>query len=344
MNEIFCNTYGKRDADGIYRVEMRGTGARIRQMTALRYLEWVCPVAGGLFYAVGQEEGGGSYIRSFYHEQHSDTFVPVDKKLFSWKGVSHMSLMENEGRLLAAVYGEGMLVSVRVREGQIGGEDSRVAFEGHGPREDRQEASHPHFVKWMQGEYWAADLGADAVYHCNRTEWFGKRGKWMTEYMTEGSGPRYLEMNPSGGMIYLITELSNELLVLERTVSGKLKERQRIALVSERMEESLASVLCADWTGNRLYAGIRGANLVRELSVTENGTLREKGELHTGGWPRSLLYLPEPARLLVAEEESEHSSGMLECFDLSDQNSMWRIRLTGAYQIYEKKDRIRQAL
>ena len=103
MNEIFCNTYGKRDADGIYRVEMRGTGARIRQMTALRYLEWVCPAAGGLFYAVGQEEGGGSYIRSFYHEQHSDTFVPVDKKLFSWKGVSHMSLMENEGRLLAAV-------------------------------------------------------------------------------------------------------------------------------------------------------------------------------------------------------------------------------------------------
>ena len=71
-----------------------------------------------------------------------------------------MSFWEQGKALLIAVYGEQMVVSVDVAEGRIGKESGRVIFKGNGPVVSRQEASHPHFVKWMQEECWIADLGA----------------------------------------------------------------------------------------------------------------------------------------------------------------------------------------
>ncbi len=114
------------------------------------------------------------------------------QKALSWKGVSHMSLMENEGRLLAAVYAEGMLVSVRVREDRSVGRQPGGLSRDTGPRKDRQEASHPHFrVKWMQGNTGGGSWSRCCIYHCNRTEWFGKRGK-MDDRVHDGRiGPRY---------------------------------------------------------------------------------------------------------------------------------------------------------
>ena len=63
-----------------------------------------------------------------------------------------MSFWEQGKALLIAVYGEQMVVSVDVAEGRIGKESGRVIFKGNGPVVSRQEASHPHFVKWMQEE------------------------------------------------------------------------------------------------------------------------------------------------------------------------------------------------
>lgn len=62
-----------------------------------------------------------------------------------------MSFWEQGKALLIAVYGEQMVVSVDVAEGRIGKESGRVIFKGNGPVVSRQEASHPHFVKWMPG-------------------------------------------------------------------------------------------------------------------------------------------------------------------------------------------------
>ena len=62
---------------------------------------------------------------------------------------------------MIAVYGEqNGCISGRKAEGRIGKESGRVIFKGNGPVVSRQEASHPHFVKWMQEECWIADLGA----------------------------------------------------------------------------------------------------------------------------------------------------------------------------------------
>lgn len=148
-----------------------------------------------------------------------------------------MSFWEQGKALLIAVYGEQMVVSVDVAEGRIGKESGRVIFKGNGPVVSRQEASHPHFVKWMQEECWIADLGADAVYHSSESQLWGNRDNWRIEQQPRGSGPRFLEIHPLGKIVYLVTELSNELIVLEKNSDGGLKEKQRVSLLLPEHEK-----------------------------------------------------------------------------------------------------------
>ena len=79
----------------------------------------------------------------------------------------------------------------------------------------------------MQEECWIADLGADAVYHSSESQLWGNRDNWRIEQQPRGSGPRFLEIHPLGKIVYLVTELSNELIVLEKNSDGGLKEKQR---------------------------------------------------------------------------------------------------------------------
>ena len=245
-----------------------------------------------------------------------------------------MSFWEQGKALLIAVYGEQMVVSVDVAEGRIGKESGRVIFKGSGPVVSRQEASHPHFVKWMQEECWIADLGADAVYHSSESQLCGNRDNWRIDQQPRGSGPRFLEIHPLGKIVYLVTELSNELIVLEKNSDGGLKEKQRVSLLPAGARKSLSSILCPYRTKGRLFVGVRGANLIRELVVEQTGMIREGRILQTLGWPRSFLYLKQLDCLLIADEEFAESTGRLELFDLCEGKRLWEKRMPRAYQIY----------
>ena len=270
MTFYFYNTFGNTSTDGIYRIDLGRNDSRETLAAPLKNLEWACIAPNGILYAVGQEESGGSYIQSFYLKQLTGELFFLEKSCFPWRGISHMSFWEQGKALLIAVYGEQMVVSVDVAEGRIGKESGRVIFKGNGPVVSRQEASHPHFVKWMQEECWIADLGADAVYHSSESQLWGNRDNWRIEQQPRGSGPRFLEIHPLGKIVYLVTELSNELIVLEKNSDGGLKEKQRVSLLPAGARKSLSSILCPDWTKGRLFVGVRGANLIRDLVVEQN--------------------------------------------------------------------------
>lgn len=90
---------------------------------------------------------------------------------------------------------------------------------------------------------------------------------------------------------------------------------QRICLDCAGVKDSLASVLQITPDGDRLYAGVRGLNQIKEFIVEPEGTLREARLFTSCGWPRSFLYREENALLIVNEEYGD-SKGALELWDL----------------------------
>ncbi|KZS96560.1 putative isomerase YbhE [Sistotremastrum niveocremeum HHB9708] len=88
-----------------------------------------------------------------------------------------------------------------------------VRFEGTGPREDRQEKSHPHQVYHhpSREELLIPDLGADKVHRLLRDE--TKEGEWVVKgeiSVKAGSGPRHVFVKDD--VLYIVGELSSELL------------------------------------------------------------------------------------------------------------------------------------
>ena len=72
-----------------------------------------------------------------------------------------------------------------------------------------------------------------------------------------------------------------------------------------------------------MFVGVRGANLIRELVVEQNGMIREGRILQTLGWPRSFLYLKQLDCLLIADEEFAESTRKAGAFDLCEGKRLW---------------------
>ncbi|KAM0746596.1 putative isomerase YbhE [Meredithblackwellia eburnea MCA 4105] len=91
-------------------------------------------------------------------------------------------------------------------------------FTGKGPREDRQEAPHPHgvFLDPTKSLLFNADLGSDTL-----QVWSVKKGAKMERLddipVAKGAGPRHLIFSQRGSktLLYLLLELSNEVSIFE---------------------------------------------------------------------------------------------------------------------------------
>lgn len=336
MEYLYCSSFGEKPANGISLIKTGDdSGAaliEVKQAAMLKNLEYMTGTKDGYLYAAGRYSPDISYIQSFRIDRDNGLLDPVDCRTFDWKGISYMSADSKEEHLLTAVYGSGRITAVGISGGKIGSQTADIAFEGCGPVENRQERSHPHFVECTGGICYMADLGGDAWYYIEENG-LAADAAWHRVEERSGSGPRNMAFHPSKEILYLLTELSNELVVYGKSGSERWEAMQRIGLGRRGIKGSLASVLQITPDGNRLYAGVRGLNQIKEFVVEPEGTLMEARFLTTCGWPRSFLYLEEDA-LLIANEEYGDSKGALELWDLKTGHRSGYRALSGAMQIY----------
>lgn len=335
MEYLYCSSFGETPANGISLIKIGGaSGAaliEVKQAAILKNLEYVTGTKDGYLYAAGRYSPERSYIQSFRIDRESGLLDPVDCRTFDWKGISYMSVDSKEEYLLTAVYGLGRITAVGISSGNIGSQAADIAFEGCGPVENRQECSHPHFIECTGGICYMADLGGDAWYYIEENS-HAVDEVWHKVEERSGSGPRNMAFHPSKEILYLLTELSNELVVYRKSGSDVWEVMQRIGLDHRGIKGSLASVLQITPDGDRLYAGVRGLNQIKEFIVEPEGTLMETRFFTTCGWPRSFLYLEEA--LLSVNEECGTSKGALELWDLKTGHRSGYRSLCGAMQIY----------
>lgn len=121
--------------------------------------------------------------------------------------------------------------------------------------------------------------------------------------LPEGSGPRHLALH-SSGRVYVDTEYSNEVAVLEPSADG----RYRLAGVGPAtyggaQTGDAASEIALSADGRFAYVGVRGSNRIGTLAIGEDGAARPIADSPSGGdWPRHLAV--GDGVLLVANQRS----------------------------------------
>ena len=241
----------------------------------------------------------------------------------------YIALSPKEDFVITANYNGGNISIFRIGKDGLTLQDPRtISFVGKGIDMERQEGPHLHFVGFTpdNSHMLAVDLGADCVHSfpINKQDHdvsapFLDEDKSQNFSLPPGCGPRHLCFSADGKIVYIITELSGEILVYDyNKTTAKLI--QRIQADSLQARGSADIHMSSD--GQFLYASnrLKGDGVVIFKIDSEKHTLTKIGYQPTGIHPRNFIITPNGQYFLVACRFSnviqvfkrDAQSGMLE--------------------------------
>lgn len=216
----------------------------------------------------------------------------------------------DNGALLTADYSGGTVTLFPVRSGRIDSAAQVVHFEGFGPIASRQESSHIHQLVPYGNLLLAVDLGTDSIHVlrlfdgtvrplCDGRLDRSLRLERLFDIPTPaGSGPRHLVFSQDGSHFYVITELSNEILVYAMPDYTGACDRpvllQQLPVGSPDFASQAGGDIQLSPDGRHLYASLRnGGDGLVICEVLSDGSLRHVGFQPTGAHVRDFFFLPE---------------------------------------------------
>ncbi|MBR1538046.1 MAG: lactonase family protein [Bacteroidales bacterium] len=214
------------------------------------------------------------------------------------------------GAVLSADYSGGTVSVFPVRDGKLGDASQVVRFEGSGPVAERQQGPHIHHLAQLGNLLLAVDLGADCIHVLRlfdssvRPLCDGRLDRALRlERLSDipapaGSGPRHLVFDRDGSHFYVITELSNEILVYSMPDYTAAGDRpvllQRLPIGDPTFPEQAGGDIQLSPDGRHLYASLRnGGDGLAIAEVQPDGLIRRVGFQPTGAHVRDFLFLPE---------------------------------------------------
>ena len=251
--------------------------------------------------------------------------VPMKESVTSGAHSCHITLLSREA--VVADYTSGTLSLFPLdKDGNVEGEPRLLRFEGQGVHSTRQEGPHIHSSALSpDGKMLAVvDLGTDKIYR-----FAVENGRLVVPQLSyvslpAGCGPRFSVFSNDGSYLYVVTELSDEVLVY-RTSDFSLQDR--CSLSGDISEGGAHIALSAD--GRYLYASQRVSSAGREkecktsdgvaiYKCLANGKLKKLQYLPTGGHPRHFALSPDGKALVVACRDSN----TVEIFPLNKKNGL----------------------
>lgn len=293
------------------------SGSSEFKVPGLSYLA-VDDMDGSIYLAADREDGRGEVMKLTCSA--SSQLFCAGKAVLEDGGLSHL---QKKGKsLLVSSYRDGSLYCLEPgSDGELK-QKQRMEFHGSGPVSGRQDSSHPHSAFFSPDGMLAAvsDLGADRVYWLHRSSGGWRiSGEWVSD---PGTGPRHAAFSPGGGWLFLLTELSSEIIVFQKEGEAYLPAGKISALPAQWKGESLAADLKVS-RGGFLYASNRGHNSISVLSVDWNsGKIKLLQSFPTLGWPRSIAVSSDCRWLFAADEEYADSKGGLEIMELNPRNGL----------------------
>jgi 6-phosphogluconolactonase len=314
--------------------ELVYVGTQGRQLNVMRFdavsgkLSMIGPVAEGLrptwtvahprlpvLYAVNDENTKEGSVTAFAVNRETGALTRVNEVSTGGNGTTYLWFDAPSLTLLAANFAGGSASSMAVnRDGSVGALVSTIKATGSGPHR-RQSGPHAHSVAIDPSGRYALvpDLGADRVfvYGFNRaTRALSPDDANAPRSFTApaGSGPRHLAFGADGRYVYVLNELTAEILTLRWDAQqGRLTQVQTMPTSSPGFAGTRSGAeVAVSGDGRFVYVEDRGeATLVVYGVNPASGELTLLQRLPTGGeTPWGFALHPSGKWLLVAHQRS----------------------------------------
>ncbi|ROS78810.1 beta-propeller fold lactonase family protein [Cellulomonas sp. PhB143] len=296
---------GVGTGEGVWRVDVHArTGAfeELRQIAEIPSPSFLAlHPSGRTLYSVTEASDG--VVEAFGLDAAAADLEPHPDASLTTHGAYPCHVLATDDAVWVANYGSGSVSRLPVDDGgAFAGATRTDRHTGSGPREDRQEGPHAHFVGRVDDEVWSADLGTDRLVR------YAPDGTVVGEVaLPAGSGPRHFVTVP--GAVLVVCELDPCVLVVslgdEAAAEPAVVARYDVvdgapgpAGGQELPVQPSHVALSAD--GARLYVAVRGPDVLVAFEVVpapgggqdagprdQAPTLRRLAQTPVGGaWPR----------------------------------------------------------
>src|SRR5215204_4873091 len=269
-------------------------------------------------YAVNEvEEFGGApsgAVSAFAVDQRTGALRLLNQRASKGGAPCYVTVADSGRFVLVANYlGGNVAVLPVLKDGSLGEAVDVEQDEGSGPKRDRQEAAHAHFVMLDRANRFAysCDLGTDKVmvYRFNRRTGALSPNAPPSFSSKPGAGPRHMAFHPRGRFVYVLNELDSTVTALAHDPArGTLRELQTLsALPADFSEANTGADIHVTPDGKFLYSSNRGHDSLARFAVNaRTGALRPVGHTPTEGkTPRNFVIDPTGRFLLVANQKSD---------------------------------------
>ena len=260
-----------------------------------------------LFYSVSESNDAKiDGVHGYLFDSNKRSLKYINSELTHSEAPCHILYSENERVLYTANYGGGSVSSFQIGDlGFIMGDASVYDFDfTETSLTDRQEQAHIHHLLLSPDNkhLFINDLGNNMIYQYENSPKIDF-SQFKGYYTGEATGPRHSVFHPNERWLYLLTELSGEVIAYNYS-DGELSEFQRIEADSLKAQGSADIVISKD--GRYLYSShrLKGDGVSIFSIDPESGLLTKIAYQDTGSHPRNIAVTPNGSHLLVACRDS----------------------------------------
>ncbi len=294
--ELLISRYGKEDRDNIIKCDENG---KILWSDTIESPSFFAVSDSGKYLFAGTEADNYSYIHSYI--KCKDSYTRVDSARFDGTALCHVCFSEKNMMVFGACWGSGHLLYATVDEDGKFIKTASVFQENE--TDDKELITRVHFVSVNKAEdtLMANNVGLDIIYFYSIEN--GEIKEKDRIYTEKGQHPRHTVFTSDERTMYVITELSNEVLVYSMPDKKLL---QRISTLPKGfVGKSHCSAICLSPDEKTVYGANRYSESLVFFGVNQDRTLYEKLRLDTEG---------EKVRHM---ELSKDGSKLLVCYQVS---------------------------
>lgn len=290
MTKILLGTYTKSESKGIYEIDLEQDRlvrlTHIAEVENPTYLDYD-PTTQTLFSVYQKDDQAGIATWKY---QGTNTEL-IERFVEMGPAPCYVAYDKNEDQIYDANY----------HKGRVNVYKNHQVFK----KIEYKDGSHAHFVnKKPNTEFvYVCDLGLDTV----------RKYELMNEIATykapAGSGPRHLAFHPHLPLLYLFSEHTCHVTVLEDDGFDFIEHGVFDALPETETIRSAAAIRISK-DGNYLYVSNRGHDSITVFKISEDGLQLEliQNISSFGEHPRDFALSPDQKYLVCANRDSNHLS------------------------------------
>ncbi|WP_239256742.1 lactonase family protein [Listeria ilorinensis] len=306
----YIGTYTKVESEGIYRLVIdKETGKVIENKLAGKmdnptYLK----ISDDEKYVYSVAKDGDKGGLAAFKIQTDGSLEFLGTQVKNGNPPCYVDASHDNSIVVSANYHLGTIISYPTTEGKLGDPIAEIQHVGKSVHE-RQEKPHAHFAGYTPDQKFVitCDLGTDYVTTYNAHE--GKLEKVSDLLVAPGSGPRNLVFHPNAKYVYIMTELTSDVLVCTYDeATGSLEVIQTIASLPTDFEgENKGSAIHISPDGRFLYVSNRGQDAIVSFKVAEDGKLTLNQTISVEGQGPRDFDLDRSGEILVATNENSNN-------------------------------------